>query len=153
MAPTVTNTRHIVFIIFIRQEHAIFGRVNFNLMMVQDISSWLCSCRPFANNVVSGRIRRCGRSCTIHSGSEFFTGQAQRIDPCRRIRRIGIQIEPARLADRILADKSPNRRIIILVSIVMQSCFVVVILALETYRVNEPLLLCECRALLKLNFI
>lgn len=103
--------------------------------------------------MVSGRIRRCERSFTIHSGSEFFTGQPQRIDPCCRIRRIGIQIEPARIADMILADKSPNRRIIILVSIVMQTCFVVVILALETYRVNEPLLLCECRALLKLNFI
>ena len=56
----------------------------------------------------------------------------QRINPPRWIRRIRIKIQPTRIADRVFANKPPNPRIIVPIPIVVQPCFVIVVLTVES---------------------
>ena len=76
-----------------------------------------------------------------------MSGQPQRINPLHRIRRIRIKIQPTRIADRVFADKPPNPWIIVPIPIVVQPCFVIVVLALKPDRVGQALALGPFRAL------
>ena len=71
----------------------------------------------------------------------------QRINPLHRIRRIRIQVQPTRIADRVLTDKPSGLWIIVPIPIVVQPCFVIVVLALKPDRVGQALALCPFRAL------
>ena len=73
--------------------------------------------------------------------------QAQRINPLHRIRRIRIQVQATRIADRVFADKSSGLWIIVPIPIVVQPCFVIVVLALKTNRIGQSFLPCPFRAL------
>ena len=76
-----------------------------------------------------------------------MSGQPQRINPPRWIRRIRIQVQSTRIADRVFADKASAPWIIVPVPIVVQPCFVIVVLALKPDRVGQAFLLCPFRAL------
>ena len=71
----------------------------------------------------------------------------QRINPLHRIRRIRIQVQPTRIADRVFADKPSGPWIIVPIPIVVQPCFVIVVLALKTNRIGQSFLPCPFRAL------
>ena len=71
----------------------------------------------------------------------------QRINPPRWIRRIRIQVQPTRIADRVFANKPSGPWIIVPVPIVVQPCFVIVVLALKPDRIGQAFLLCPFRAL------
>ena len=71
----------------------------------------------------------------------------QRINPLHRIRRIRIKIQPTRIADRVFADKPSDPWIIVPIPIVVQPCFVIVVLPLKPDRVGQTLALCPFRAL------
>ena len=77
--------------------------------------------------------------------SEF--GQPQRINPPRWIRRIRIKIQPTRIADQVLTDKPADPWIIVPIPIVVQPCFVIVVLPLKPDRVDQALALCPFRTL------
>ena len=47
-----------------------------------------------------------------------------------------VKIQPTRIADRIFTDKPPNLGIIVPIAIVVQPCFVIVVLALKSDRVG-----------------
>ena len=66
--------------------------------------------------------------------------QPQRINPPHWIRRIREQVQPARVPDRILADKPPDPWIIVPIAVVVQPGLVVVVLALKAQRVGQALL-------------
>ena len=76
------------------------------------------------------------------------TRQPQRINPPRWIRRIRIQIQPTRITNRILTDKPADPWIIVPIPIVVQPCFVIVVLPLKPDRVGQALALCPFGALL-----
>ena len=71
----------------------------------------------------------------------------QRINPPRRIRRIRVQVQPARIAYRVFADKPSDLGIIVPMAVVVQPCFVVVVLALKSDWVGQAFLPCPVRAL------
>ena len=71
----------------------------------------------------------------------------QRINPPRWIRRIRIKIQPTRIADRVFANKPSGPWIIVPIPIVVQPCFVIVVLPLKPDRVGQALELCPVRAL------
>ena len=71
----------------------------------------------------------------------------QRINPPRWIRRIRIKIQATRITDRVFADKPSGLWIIVPIPIVVQPCFVIVVLALKPDRVGQALALCTFRAL------
>ena len=75
------------------------------------------------------------------------TRQPQRINPLHRIRRIRIKIQPTRIADRVFADKSSGLWIIVPIPIVVQPCFVIVVLPLKPDRVGQAFLPRPFRAL------
>ena len=91
------------------------------------------------------------RICTFTEGPVCISWlplpQAKRIDPSRWIRRIRIKIQPTRIADRVLADKPPNPGIIVPIAVVVQPCFVIVVLALKSDRVGQALTLRPFRTL------
>ena len=84
---------------------------------------------------------------TIPLNCVFDSRQPQRINPPRWIRRIRIKIQPTRIADRVFADKPSDPWIIVPIPIVVQPCFVIVVLALKPDRVGQALALCPFRAL------
>ncbi len=71
----------------------------------------------------------------------------QRINPPRWIRRIRIKIQPTRIADRVFADKPSDSWIIVPIPIVVQPCFVIVVLPLKPDRVGQAFLPRPFRAL------
>ena len=71
----------------------------------------------------------------------------QRINPPRWIRRIRIKIQPTRIADRVFANKPSDPWIIVPIPIVVQPCFVIVVLPLKPDRVGQALALRPFRAL------
>ena len=75
------------------------------------------------------------------------TRQPQRINPPRLIRRIRIQIQPTRIADWVFANKPSDSWIIVPIPIVVQPCFVIVVLPLKPDRVDQALALCPFRTL------
>ena len=80
--------------------------------------------------------------------TDFFTTEWESfILKPQRIRRIRIKIQPTRIADRVFADKPPDPWIIVPVPIVVQPCFVIVVLALKHDRIGQAFLLCPFRAL------
>ena len=89
------------------------------------------------------RLRLFRRPPYTHS----FFSKPQRINPPHRIRRIRIKIQPTRIADRVFADKPSDPWIIVPIPIVVQPCFVIVVLPLKPDRVGQALVLCPFRAL------
>ena len=75
------------------------------------------------------------------------TRQPQRINPPHRIRRILIKIQPTRIADWVFANKPSDSWIIVPIPIVVQPCFVIVVLPLKPDRVDQALALCPFRTL------
>ena len=70
--------------------------------------------------------------------TDFFTTEWESfILKPQRIRRIRIKIQPTRIADRVFADKPPDPWIIVPVPIVVQPCFVIVVLALKPDRIIQ----------------
>ena len=106
-------------------------------------NSWRITVQTIAMHLF-GRISH-GRAwlfriCTFTEGpvgiSWLPLPQAKRIDPSRWIRRIRIQIQPTRIADRVFTDKLPNPGIIVPIAVVVQPRFVIVVLALKSDRVG-----------------
>ena len=91
------------------------------------------------------------RICTFTEGPVCISWlplpQAKRIDPSRWIRRILVKIQPTRIADRVFADKPSDPWIIVPVPIVVQPCFMILVLTLKPDRVGQALALCPFRAL------
>ena len=65
----------------------------------------------------------------------------------QRIRRIRIKVQPTRITDRVFADKPSDSWIIVPIPIVVQPCFVIVVLPLKPDRVGQALALGPFRAL------
>ena len=84
---------------------------------------------------------------TLSIGFRASLSKPQRINPLHRIRRIRIQVQPARIADRVFADKASDLGIIVPMAVVVQPCFVIVVLPLKPDRVGQALALCPFRAL------
>ena len=85
---------------------------------------------------------------TLSIGFRASLSKPQRINPLHRIRRIRIQVQPARIADRVFADKASDLGIIVPMAIVVQPCFVILVLPLKLDRVGQALALCPFRALI-----
>ena len=67
----------------------------------------------------------------------FDSRHPQRMNPPRRIRRIRIQIQPTRIADRVFADKPSDLGIIVPMAVVVQPCFVPLVLSHSQSRAIE----------------